>query len=216
MEFDVPGSSRTFWTAVAALSLTAAYLALVTTRYVADYLSRSTDESHLMWAARLDPGNAIYPHNVGRFEWLVRGDVRAAIPWFERATELNPHNPTYWIDLALTRQATGEKGVERDDLLHALNAAPTRADTALQVGNLLLSRGSLEDAMRAFRIVIENDPGLAPQVIQTCWNKQPDIGFLLENVIPRNANETLLEFLISRKEQSAAAAVWAKMYSLQQ
>jgi hypothetical protein len=216
MEYELRHSAGKFWIGIACLGLTVGYLGLVTIRYLADYFAASSDESRLMLAARLDSGNAIYAHNIGRIELLGRSNPQAALPWLEIATKLNPHRANYWVDLALARQAVGETDLERQDLFRALDAAPKTPQIAWQVANLFLAQGSPDDSMRAFHSVIENDPSLASLAIQTCWKVHPDVEFLLDNVVPSNADESFLGFLTSRHEPAAAAKVWSRMYSLQQ
>ena len=216
MEYALRHSARERWIAIAFLALTCAYLTLASLRFAAAHFSQMPDESSLIRAARLDPGNAAYSHNVGRVELLARSSPQTALPWLETATRLNAHNAAYWIDLALAEQAVGNVVSERQDLLHALETAPRTPEISWQVANLFLTQGSPDDAMHAFRLVIENDPPLAGLAIQTCWKIRPDAQFLLDNVISPNADESFLGFLSSRNEQAGAAAVWEKMYSLQQ
>ena len=215
MEYELRHSARKFWIAIAFLGLTTAYLGIVTVHYLAEYFSESSEESDLIRATRLDPGDAVSFHNIGRIELLARAKPQMALPWLETATRLNPHMASYWVDLALARQAVGETALERQDLLHALEAAPRTPEIVWQAANLFLAQGSPDDAMSAFRLVIENDPPIASLAIETCWKVHPEVEFLLNNVIPPNADETFLGFLTSRN-QPAAATVWEKMYSLQQ
>ena len=215
MEYELRHSARKFWIAIAFLGLTTAYLGIVTVHYLAEYFSESSEESDLIRATRLDPGDAVSFHNIGRIELLARARPQMALPWLETATRLNPHMASYWVDLALARQAVGETALERQDLLYALEAAPRTPEIAWQAANLFLAQGSPDDAMNAFRLVIENDPPITSLAIETCWKVHPDVEFLLNNVIPPNADETFLGFLRSRN-QPAAATVWEKMYSLQQ
>ena len=215
MEFEYRHSARKLGASLALLAVTA-YLVVVTFRFFAAHYSSSPDESSLIRAARLDPANATYAHNAGRFELLANSSPQTALPWLEKATHLNPHQADYWVDLALAQQAVGNTAAERADLRQALAAAPRTPDIAWQAANLFLAQGSADDAMRAFRMVIENDPPLTSLAIQTCWKIHPDAQFLLDNVITPNADEPFLEFLTSRNEHAAAAAVWQKMYSLQQ
>jgi hypothetical protein len=211
MEHELRHSARKYWIAIAFLGLTTAYLCLVTLRYLAEYFSRSTDEAHLIRATRLDVGDAVPFHNVGRYELFVRQSPQGALPWLETAAKLNAQKANYWVDLALARQGTGDTGSERRDLLHALDAAPRTPEIAWQVANLFLAQGSPDDAMHAFRLVIENDASLTPLAIQTCWKVHPDVQFLLDNVVPSNAYESFLGFLVSKNEPAAAAMVWGKM-----
>ena len=216
METEEGHPARKRQIAIASLALAAAYLGLVTLRFVAALYSTSPDESSLIRAARLDPGNATYAHTAGRVELLAGSNPQTALPWLEKATRLNPHKADYWVDLALAQQAVGDTAAERDDLRQALAAAPRTPDIAWQAANLFLAQGSADDAMQAFRTVIENDRPLTFLAIQTSWKVHPDAQFLLDNVVTPNADESFLEFLASRNEQAAAATVWQKMYSLQQ
>lgn len=216
MGTELDHSARKNRVAIASLVLIGAYLVIVTLRFAAACYSGSLQESSLIRAARLDPGNAAYAHDAGRFELLVGPHLQAALPWLEKATRLNPQKASYWIDLALAQQAVGNTAGERDDLLHALKTAPRTPEIAWQAANLFLGQGSPDDAMRAFRQVIENDPALTSAAIQTCWKFHPDAQFLLDNVVTPNADESFLEFLYARHEQEGAATVWQRMYSRQQ
>ena len=216
MGIELDHSARNHRVAIVSLVAVAAYVVVVTLRFLAASYSDSPEESSLIRAARLDPGNAAYAHNAGRFELLAGPNLQAALPWLESATRLNPHKASYWIDLALAQQAVGNTTAERDDLRQALEFAPRTPEIAWQAANLFLGQGSPDDAMHAFRQVIENDPLLASVAIQTCWKIHPDAQFLLDNVVTPNADESFLDFLYARHEEAAADRVWQKMYSLQQ
>lgn len=209
-------SARKHRIAITTLAFAAAYLAVITLRFVAAHYSDSLDRSFLVRAARLDPGNAAYAHNAGRFELLAGSNPQTALPWLDKAAQLNPYKADYWVDLALAQQAVGNTTAERDDLRQALEVAPRTPEIAWQAANLFLGQGSPDDAMRAFRLVIENDPPLTALAIQTCWKIHPNAQFLLDNVVTPNADESFLGFLAEGNEQTAAAIVWQKMYSLQQ
>ena len=193
MEHEVGHSARKRQVARASLVFAAAYLVLITLRFLAAHYSGLPEESSLIRAARLDSGNAAYAHSAGRFELLASSSPQTALPWLEKATHLNPHKADYWVDLALAQQAVGNTAAERDDLRQALAAAPRTPEIAWQAANLFLAQGSSDDAMRAFRMVIENDPPLVSLAIQTCWKIHPDAQFLLENVITPNADEPFLD-----------------------
>lgn len=203
--------------AFAALSLAVlVYFVLTAAAFLASYFSTAPDLARLQRAAWLDPGNAEYPYRLGRYELLAGQSPQAALPWLEKATRLNPHSAKYWLDLAIARQSVGDTVSERPALERALAADPRTPDVAWQVANLYLAQGSADAAMRAFRVVMENDPFLTPQAISLCWKARPDIDSLLEAVVPPNVYGTFLEFLISKNEPAAAARVWGKMFSLQQ
>lgn len=216
MRFELRHPAKKLAAAATLLVLSTAYLALITTRYFAARLSDVPAESRLKRAARLDPGNANYPNLIGRYTLLVQQSPQAALPWLESATQLNPSRASYWLDLAVAHQFVGDTDSESQALRHALNADPRTPEIAWQAANLFLARGSTEDAMRGFRLVMENDPPLTWPALQICWKVRPDIDFLLNNVVPPNVDDPFLEFLVARHESAAAAKVWERMYSLQQ
>jgi hypothetical protein len=52
--------------------------------------------------------------------------------------------------------------------------------------------------------------------MHTCWNIRPDIDYLLANVFTPQVRPQLLEFLIAKKETSAAEKVWQEMFAVHQ
>ena len=198
------------------LSATAFYLALSTTRFLASYLGDSTNRRYLRLAARLDGGDADYSDGIGLYELLARQSPQAAVRWLQSATDINPHSSKYWLDLAMAQQALGDVDAEKRSLAQAATVDPHTPDVAWQVANLYLAQGSLDEAMRQFHSVLENNPPVTGVAITSLWKIRPDIDYLLDNVIPPAAYSPLLEFLISRKETAAAGKLWERMANLQQ
>jgi hypothetical protein len=216
MQLELGQPAKKLAVAAALFFLAAAYLTLTTAAFLAAHFSTYPDVARLQRAAWLDPGNADYRYRVGRYDLLAGQSPQAAIPWLEAATTLNPHSAKYWLDLAIARQSLGDTASERPALEHALAADPRTPDVAWQAANLYLAQGSSDDAMREFRVVLENDPSLAPLAISLCWKMRPDIDSLLSSVIPPNVYESFLAFLISKNETAAAAKVWDKIFSAHQ
>ena len=216
MQFEVRHPAKKLAATVVLLVLSTAYLALITTRYVAARLSVVPEESRLKRATRLDPENADYPNRTGRYALLVQQSPQDALPWLETATRLNPNKASYWLDLAIARQSVGDTDSETQALRRALDVDPRTPEIAWQVANLFLAQGSTEEAMRGLRLVLENDPPLTWPALQVCWKVRPDIDFLLNNVVPPNVDDAFLEFLVAKHESGAAAKVWGRMYSLRQ
>ena len=216
MQFELRHPAKKLVATVVLLVLSTAYLALITSRYVAACLSDVPEEPRLKRAARLDPENADYPNRTGRYALVVQQSPQAALPWLETATRLNPNKASYWLDLAIARQSVGDTDSETQALRHALDADPQTPQIAWQVANLFLAQGSTEEAMRGLRLVMDTDPPLTWPALQICWKVHPDIDFLLNNVVPPNVDASFLEFLVAKHESGAAAKVWEKMYSLQQ
>ena len=84
MGTELDRSERKSRLAIASLVVVAGYLVIVTLRFVAACYSGSPEESSLIRAARLDPGNAAYAHDAGRFELLAGPNLQAALPWLEK------------------------------------------------------------------------------------------------------------------------------------
>ena len=198
------------WLASAALFLAACYLAAVSIQFTAASYSKSRDLISLRRAARIDPLNADYAFQAGEREFMA-GSPRDALPWFERASALNPHRAQYWLIRALASQSLGDAADEEHSLRQALLVDPRTPDVAWQAANLYLAQGSQDEAMKEFRVVLENDPVLVQRAIQTCWKARPDVEFLLRQVVPPAAHVAFLDFLISKNENAAAAMVWDKI-----
>lgn len=196
------------WLALAGVLLTACCLLAASLQFVAACYSTSRDLAHLRRAARIDPLNAEYAFQAGEREFVEGPSPTAAFPWLEHATALNPHRAEYWLIRALASQSLGNPGEEQASLQQALLVDPRTPEVAWQAANLYLAQGAQEQAMKEFRVVLENDPPLAQRAIQTCWRVRPDADFLLRQVIPPAARVGLLDFLISKNEDAAAGKAW--------
>lgn len=216
MQLELDHPAKKVVAAALLVAATGTYLALASVQFLASWMGNDTDPRNLHRAARLDSGNADYSDRVGRYELLARQSPQNALPWLQAATSLNPHSAAYWIDLAATEQSLGNIGAERSSLERAIAVDPHTPDIAWQVATLYLAQGSPHEAMKQFHAVLENNPSIMPAAIQTLWKIRPDIDYLLENVIPPDADAQFLEFLISSKEAAAAAKVWQNMDKLQQ
>lgn len=190
------------------LLLTALYLAAVTAQFAAARLSQHVKPANLEWAMRLDPLNAQYRYRLGEYALLQEQSPRDALPWFAKASALNPHRSEYWLAQALASQSLGNLTAEQSSLERALAVDPHTPEVVWQAANLFLAQGSQDLAMKEFREVMQNSPTLTGPAIQICWKVHPDADFLLSNVIPPPAYRAFLDFLISRNEDAAAARVW--------
>jgi tetratricopeptide (TPR) repeat protein len=216
MDFEIGDSKKRLAIFLLLFSGTAVYLPLATTQFLASEFSEIPRASCLRKAITLDPFNAEYRDELGRFELLVQQSPTSALPWLQTATALNPNRSGYWLDRAVAEQLIGDSGAERNSLDNVIAAQPRSAGLSWQVANLYLSQGAAEAALREYRKVLENDPVLTPQALQICWRIRPDIDFLLQNVVPASADDPFLSFLVSSKESNAAAKVWERIVSLQQ
>jgi tetratricopeptide (TPR) repeat protein len=185
---------------------------------LADHFSGQPSLAGLRLATRLAPGNAAYHSQLGRYLQITNGDLRQALVEYQTATRLNPHDANAWFDIARIQQVLGDSAEQGRALEQAVEAAPKKPDVAWEAGNFLLLRGEREQALREFRVVMENDQISTPATLDLLWRVQPDAGALLDNTIPPTtaAYEAFLSLLMSRQETDAAEKVWSALLGLQQ
>lgn len=201
-----------------ALLLAAGYTFFTAKECLAAHYADRADLVSLQRAVRLEPDNAEYIYRLGRYFWMVERPPDSAIASFRTATDLNPHQSHYWLDLAGAYQLVDQTEAQRDALENAIQADPTTPDIAWEAANLYAVEGETDKALKEFRVVLQNDPALPLSALQLCWRIKPDVDVLLRDVIPREstANTLFLDFLVSRTETAAAAKVWARLFQLQQ
>ena len=190
--------------------LATAYVGLAATQFAASWLGGRVDLRSLLWASRLDPGNAEYRDHVGRYYDLVARDPLTALGYYSSAVQLNPHSARFWFDLSSAYQVLGDTAKQTIALEHAIQADSMTPDVAWEAGNLYLVHGENEKAQHEFRVVIANDPSLTESAIQFCWRINPDVDSMLRDVIPARA-EAYAAFLVlleSKGDVPGATKVW--------
>jgi tetratricopeptide (TPR) repeat protein len=197
----------------AAVALCAVYVLLAARLYMATLFGGTAEFASLQRAARLDPWNAEYRDDLGRYYALAERDPAAAIEPYHAAARLNPHNARYWFDLASTYQVLGDTREQTNALAQAIKADPTTPDVAWEAANFYLVQGDEQKALREFRVVLENEPTLADPAIRFCWRIRPDVDALLHDVVPERpeAYIAFLDLLMQKQETAGTAKVWAAM-----
>jgi tetratricopeptide (TPR) repeat protein len=193
------------------------FMGLVAREFLADYFSRRLDLPSLQLAARLEPGNAEYEYQLGRYFLQTQREPETAVRFFRSATALNPHNAGYWLELSRTYRRFANNDQQEEALQHAVAADPSTPDVAWDAGNFYWALGETDKALREFRVVLEQNP-YSLAALECGWKIKPDLDLLLRDVVPRNAEaySSFLDFLVSRNEPAAAARVWTQMVQLQQ
>ncbi|MGA8493610.1 MAG: carbohydrate binding domain-containing protein [Terriglobales bacterium] len=201
----------------ACLALAVFYIGLIAEQFLADYFSEKLDLASLQMAARLEPGNADYQYRLGHYFLQTQQEPHTAAKFFRSAVALNPHNASYWLELSRTYRRLADGDQQKAFLQRAMAADPSTPEVAWEAANFYWSLGEKDEALREFRVVLENDPYLPPAALERCWRIKPDVDALLRDVVPANADvySSFLDFLISRNEPAAAAKVWTQMVQLQ-
>jgi tetratricopeptide (TPR) repeat protein len=216
MQLELRSFKGKLGVAIGILLCAISYVTATAKQFLGSCYSQSQDPDRLRRAISLDRGNAEYQDHLGRYILALNQSPQAALPWLQEATRLNPNAAQYWVHLAAAQQSLGNIAGEKDSLGSALQADPHTPRIAWDAANLYLAQGSLQDALKLFHSVLENDPVYMGAALNTCWRIRPDIDFQLASVVPPNADPAFLEYLIANKETAAANKVWARMFSLQQ
>src|SRR6202161_3691709 len=197
----------------AATVLCLLYLLLAGRLFVASLFGERIEFSSLRRATLMDPWNADYRNNLGRYYALVARDPGAAIEPYRAAVQLDPHSARYWFDLASAYQVLGDTSNQTWALEHAIEADPTTPDVAWEAANLYLVQGQNEKALREFRVVLESEPSLANLAIQFCWRIHPDVDALLRDTVPAKSTAYIafLDLLMTKQETAGTGKVWAAL-----
>lgn len=198
------------------LVLAAAYIGIVSAQGAAAYFSEKPELASLLRAARLQPGNADYHYRVGRYFLIVQRSPEPAVAAYRTAVALNPYEARYWFDLAAAYALLGDTSQQKDALEHAIVADPRTPDVAWEAANLYLVQGDTDRALKEFRVVLENDPGLPSAALALCWRARPDVEALLRDAVPPQPDvyATFLSLLMAKKETASEAKVWAQLVEL--
>ena len=192
------------------------YLLFVGVEFAASRMAGRANLADLDRAARLSPGNADFRNQLGRYFTFVAPNPQAALEHYQSAVRLNPHQASYWLDLASAQQVAGNPAGQLDAIQSALHAEPTSPHVAWDAANFFLVAGDQERALREFRVVIENDISLAPAALQYCWRVRPDVDALLREVVPPRPDSLIafLSLLTTKKETEGTIKTWDRLVQL--
>jgi tetratricopeptide (TPR) repeat protein len=217
MQIPLTSSARRISLALVSAILLSGYLWFAGRQFGAAVFSDRPDLASLQRATRWQPGNADYHDRLGRYFFLIQRSPEAAAQSYRAAVALNPFDAHYWFDLAAAYQWLGNTAQQGAALEHALAADSSTPDLAWEAANFYLVQGESEKALHEFRVVMENEANMIPPALALCWRLKPDIDILLRDAVPPTptAYANLLDFLVTKKETSAAARVWTQLVQLQ-
>jgi tetratricopeptide (TPR) repeat protein len=169
-------------------------------------------------AVRLEPDNAENWYLLGRY-WqytLDEPNPARAISNFRLALSLNPRSADTWLDLAAVYESEGDFALARDAYLQARKVYPASAAVAWRYGNFLLRQGEVQPAFAEIRRAVYADPRRSGEAFSRCWRVDPDVGTILDNVIPPDRAaylEVILE-LVAAEQLNETLTVWQRLVSM--
>lgn len=201
--------------AVGCVAAAALYVWFAVRDYRASRLSSSLDVVSLQRSLALEPRDAAHQDLLCRFLLFDRQDASAALPFCQRATELDPYQSAYWLHLALAYYRTGAEAEQQAAILKAVSVDPTTPDVAWEAANFFRLQGKIPEALHQYSVVMRGDPNLVTPSLDQCWRALHDVD-AIEAILPPDP-EVYLQFvklLISKHEWEAAHRVWSALLQL--
>ena len=164
-------------------------------------------------AARLEPGNAQWPCDLGVYQTIIVNNPGAAIPHLETGVRLNPHDAVCWTALGDAYAQAGDQANELRTLEAALRADPNDAHIALNAATIYAHTNQVERALPLYRLAIQKRPDWATGLVPNLWFHDPNADELMTKALPpaAPARLALLKFLIGKNQSDPAFLVWQKI-----
>jgi tetratricopeptide (TPR) repeat protein len=194
--------------AVATASQAARIAAIVT-------LGQTATPSALATALTLDPANPELHHSLGlvQFYSSPASDAASGLWHLRRATELNPNEALYWLDLASACEAIHDTACAGRSFDRAIEVSPTTPRVYWASANYALRAGQSERSLALFRRLLRLNSAYSEAVFQTCnrmlhpaqWTPAPALNLNPELRI------ALVNFLEDDGQSDLADAVWRQL-----
>ena len=180
-------------------------------------LASSLDVPSLERALALEPRDAAYQNLLCRYLLFDKQDADAALPRCTRATELNPYQSAYWLNLALAYYSTGAQQQQERAIRKAVAVDPMTPDVAWTAANFLLAQGKTQEALREFSVAMRGDPNTVQPAIELCWRTLHDPNAIQAALPPDPAAYLKFVRLLTANHQwDAAQQAWSAMMQLNQ
>jgi hypothetical protein len=178
-------------------------------------LGESSKPLLLEKALSLDPANPELHHSLGliRFYSSPESDAANGLRHLRRATELNPNEAPYWLDLASACEASQDAACADRSFQHAVALSPMTPRLYWAAGNYALRTGQSDRAMTLFRRLLQLDSTYADVVFQVC-SRVLDSGTWTQasalNLDP-HLRVALVNFLEGNDQPDLARTVWRQL-----
>ena len=215
MRLKLNSAFRKSAVATAAVIVGTCILVFATRTVVAWSAAQNGDWSR---AAKLEPGNADWPCNLGASYTILQNNPRAAIPHLEAGVRLNPHDAVCWTALGDSYAQAGDFANERRTLEAALRADPNDAHIALNTATIYVNSNEVERALPLYRLAIQKRPDWAAHILPNIWFHDPNAEEVMAKALPPTTPPrlALLKFLVEKNESAPATLVWQKIIQSQE
>lgn len=185
--------------------------------FLASRLARSLQPAQMERAIRLEPSNANYYSQLGRYLLFVQHQPEAAVARFQEASALNPYPARVWLDLASAHQILGRPAEQAAALEEALRREPTTPDVAWEAANFYLVRNENQRAFPLLRTVLEHDSNSQRPALSLALRVSDSLEQVWPIVPPQaDVHIALLNLLMEAKRAEDSKQVWKRLAGLGQ
>jgi hypothetical protein len=100
---------------------------------------------------------------------LNQGELAEALPEYERAVALRPHDYTLWLALGRARGQANDKEGAMAAFKESVRLAPFYAQPRWYLGNTLYRAGRVDEAFAELRRAATSNPNLLPHILNLAW-----------------------------------------------
>jgi len=198
------------------ISVLTGYHILSIWRGISCYQTNPSKEN-LLKAIQLNPSNPDPFYRLGLFyQWDIRNiDLKESLNYLRKATERNPLEQQYHLNLAKILYRMGEKNASEQALEKAILVFPTSYQGRWVSGNLLLQQEAVEKALPHFTYILANYPNQSNLVYDVLFKAINDTDFILERVVPKDPSSMnqYLVYLYEIGDKESAQKAWEKRAS---
>jgi Flp pilus assembly protein TadD len=201
---------------VAALALTAIIVLMAIFGFIwglANSASLAADEKEVgQLLAELSPSDpqTHFASAILHEKTFEPGDLSIALAEYEKAAAISPYNYLVWLELGSALGRAGETAAAEAVLRRTRDLAPNYARVHWALGNLLLRRGSDDEAYSELRQAIEGDPAFAAPAaaiaLQMADGDSKAVQSRLRDL--PHASAALAVLLAGQKRWDEAAQIW--------
>ena len=185
---------------------------------IARYGYEGDTAARLQLAVRLEPSNPNYWYRLGRYQQnnLEAPNSALAQQFYRKTIALNPLDTDALLDLATEYELEGKNAEAHDAYLLARKSYPSSADVSWRYGNFLLRQGNKPEAYAELRRAIDADPQRAALAFSLAYRTNPDIGEILNRLLPakQSAYLGMINEAVSESQVAVAQILWTRMLAL--